>query len=69
MKEEIIDFNSEGERTVGILHIPNVEHSPAIILVHGYGGYIFTKRFEFIASELCKAGYAVLRFMFRGYDV
>ncbi len=68
MEERITIKNSEGQEISGILHIPNVENPPAIIIAHGYGGYAFSERFESIASELCKAGYAVLRFVFRCYD-
>lgn len=68
MEEKVTIKNSEGQEISGILHIPNVENPPAVIIAHGYGGYAFSERFEFVASELCKAGYAVLRFVFRCYD-
>jgi len=68
MKEEKIEFKSQGKKVFGILHIPDRQNPPAIILVHGYGGYIFTERFRHIASEFCKAGYVTLRFAFRGFE-
>jgi esterase/lipase len=68
MREEKVEFYSEGQKVIGILHIPDVENPPAIIIVHGYGGYIFTDRFKHIASDFCKVGYATLRFAFRGFD-
>lgn len=68
MKVEKIYFKNQGQKIVGVLHIPDNKNPPAIVIVHGYGGYAFSERFRFIASEFCKAGYAVLRFAFRGYD-
>ncbi len=68
MKEEKVVFYSKGQRVSGILHTPDIKNTSAIIMVHGYGGFAFTKRFNFIASNFCKNGYAVLRFTFRGYD-
>jgi len=68
MKEEKVKFGKQEKKIIGILNIPDVKNPPAIIMVHGYGGFAFSERFEFIASELCKANYAVLRFVFRGYN-
>ncbi len=69
MKEEKVEFCSEGQKVHGILYISDVENSPAIIVTHGYGGYIFADRFKHLTLELCKAGYTVLTLIFRGYDI
>jgi len=68
MKEEKVKIKNQSQEILGILHIPDVETDKAIIIAHGYGGYIFTGRFRFIAQEFCKSGYTVLRFAFRGYN-
>jgi esterase/lipase len=68
MKEEKVEFESKGQKAFGILRVPNVKNPPAVIITHGYGGFIFEKRYELLASELYKSGYAVLTLIFRGYD-
>jgi dienelactone hydrolase len=68
MKKEMVEFENQGEKAFGILRVPDVKNPPAIIITHGYGGFIFEKRYELLASKLCKAGYAVLTLIFRGYD-
>lgn len=62
--------NSKGQKLAGVLHLPeNVKNAPAIILCHGFGGdkigkYRLRVR---IARELCRNGFAVLRFDFSGH--
>ena len=68
MKEIRVEFKNEGQKIVGILHIPNKQNSSAIIMCHGFTG---TKgdvhsKFYKAAKKFCKNGFAVLRFDFRG---
>jgi len=51
-----------------IFHNPNINNPPAIIMVHGFGGEGLEEEFEDIANNLCERGYAVLRFLFSGYE-
>jgi len=69
MKEIPVTFKSKGQQIVGMLHSPNRKKSPAIILCHGFSGSKTTPRgylFPRISRELCKKGFIVLRFDFRG---
>ena len=52
----------------GILHNPEIDNSPGIIMVHGFGGEGLEEEFEDVANNLCKNGYTVLRFLFSGYE-
>ncbi len=51
-----------------IFHNPNINNSLAVIMVHGFGGEGLEEEFEDIADNLCEQGYAVLRFLFSGYE-
>ncbi len=69
MKELSVDFKSKGKRIAGILHLPKRENAPVVIFLHGWGmGKGGNPQFTFVraARELCDAGFAVLRFDFRG---
>jgi esterase/lipase len=68
MKEEKVEFYSEGEKVFGILHLSNLKNSRAVIIMHGYVGLVFEKRFKRLTSNLCKSGFTVLVLIFRGYD-
>lgn len=68
MKEEKVEFYSEGQKVHGILHVPDRTTDKAIIMVHGFGGYAFNEPFEDVAKNLCDNGLNVLRFAFRGYN-
>lgn len=46
----------------------NVKNPPAIILVHGFTGFKDNYLFVRFSREMCKAGFAVLRFNFYGTD-
>ena len=50
-----------------ILHNSEMNNSPGIIMVHGFGGEGLEEEFEDVANNLCKNGYTVLRFLFSGY--
>ena len=70
--EKPVAFQNFGQQLVGILHVPDgldaAEKAPAIVMFHGFTGHksethrLFVK----IARSLCRAGFAVLRFDFRG---
>ncbi len=61
-------FKNKGQKIVGFLHKPNKENSMAIIMCPGFTGVkgeIYCKFYK-VAKELCKNGFAVSRFDFRG---
>ena len=68
MKEIPVTFKSEGKILAGMLHFTNKKKRPLIIICHGFTGskegqyYMFTQT----SRELCRNGYNVLRFDFRG---
>jgi esterase/lipase len=68
MKEEKIYFENNGQKIVGILHIPDNENFSAIIMCHGFTANMNEDHNLFIkiAKKLCENGFTVLRFDFRG---
>jgi len=68
MKEEKVEFYSQGQKIFGVLHNPDKKNPNAIIMVHGFGGFAFDEPFKSIAENLCKNDLEVLRFAFRGFD-
>ncbi len=70
MTEDQVTFENQGQRLYGILHRPEGNTRPrvGVVMLHGWGSYrigphqMFTKA----ARTLCRAGYACLRFDFRG---
>lgn len=67
--EQPISFYSEGTRLAGALHLPGAgapgERRPGIVLCHGFNAVQRVGLPE-IAAHLAGAGYAVLRFDYRG---
>lgn len=68
MKKEKVEFYSEEQKIIGVLHIPDRSNNKAIVLVHGITvnkdeGGIFVRT----AKKFCEMGYTVLRFDFRGH--
>jgi len=66
-------FENEGERIVGILHLPyslrkGEKTAPAVTMFHGFTGHKAGayRLFVHAARALCDAGFIVLRFDFRG---
>ena len=58
---------SDGQKIVGILHLPDIEQStPCVITCHGYYSTKDSKKYVEIANRFCSEGFAVLRFDFRG---
>jgi hypothetical protein len=68
MKEIKVKFKNEGQKIVGVLHIPNKQNPPVIIMCHGFTGVKGDVHYKFYkaAKKFCKNGFAVLRFDFRG---
>jgi len=68
MKEEFAFLLNKNERIAGMLHIPEKIPAPAIILCHGFTGNRIESHRLFVhaAREMCKNGFVVFRFDFRG---
>jgi len=68
MKEEKVEFENKREKIRGILHIPDNENPPAIIMCHGFTGNMNEDHDLFVhaAKKFCENGFVVLRFDFRG---
>jgi len=65
-------FKNQNQELVGILHIPEGlkmgEKTPGIVMFHGFTGNKTEahRLFVQVARSLCKSGFTVLRFDFRG---
>jgi len=69
MKEIPVVFKAKKEQIIGVLHIPKNRNPPVVIFLHGWAmGKVGNPQFTFVkaARDLCAAGFAVLRFDFRG---
>jgi len=67
MKEEKVEFCSEGQKIVGKLYIPGIRNPPAVIIAHGYGGYFsFIEEMD-VAKIFASNGFATLGFEFRNF--
>jgi len=70
--EKPVTFQNCGQQLVGMLHTPGTlrreERAPAITMFHGFTGNKSEahRLFVQIARNLCKSGFIVLRFDFRG---
>jgi dipeptidyl aminopeptidase/acylaminoacyl peptidase len=65
--ERTISFTSDGLALRGILHMPEgAGKHPGLVLCHGFGGSCRGAGHPELAKALEQAGYAVLRFDFRG---
>lgn len=65
MKVELVTFYSEGQRLFGNLHLP-YNKAPCVITLHGLESSKDSYKWPIMATTLCEAGYACLRFSFRG---
>ena len=63
--EELITFYSGNQKVVGNLHLP-YEKAPCVITLHGLESSKDSGKWPTIAARLTDAGYACLRFNFRG---
>jgi dienelactone hydrolase len=67
MEEKIIFSNSKEQTLAGILVVPaGAGPFPAIVLCHGFTGWMNEPRWPKLSQALVAAGYAVLRFDFTG---
>lgn len=73
MPDREVQFYSDGLRLVGNLHLPDRAHAgttgagmPVVVLCHGLGG-IKDLILPQLATPLVEAGFAVLRFDYRGF--
>lgn len=57
---------SEGERLDGVLHLPGPGRWPCVIAAHGLLSTKASDKYLLLAAHLMKAGFACLRFDFRG---
>jgi uncharacterized protein len=68
MMEQLVEFKVRDQKIAGVLHTPITQHPPAIIMCHGFAMDKNEKGlFVKTAEELCKNGFLVLRFDFRGH--
>lgn len=66
-KEIPITFkNKKGKELVGVVHLPEREKPPLVIIAHGFQGTKSEKKFVSLARSLQKAGILVFRFDFEG---
>lgn len=63
---KVIFQNSEGFKLIGILHLPKLKTTSAIIISHGFTGSKDRQRFVALSEILAGEGFAVLRFDFGG---
>jgi len=69
LEERCVEFENEGLRLFGMLHIPaGKKPAPCVVLLHGYTGDRVGEHFIFVkaARELARSGMAAFRFDFRG---
>jgi len=69
MEEIPVKFENENLNLFGMIHLPTREpRYPCIVLLHGYTGTRMGDHFILVkaARELCRGGFACLRFDFRG---
>lgn len=66
MKTEKISFLSDGQRISGILHLPEKKNPVCVIASHGLFSSKDSEKYVALGESLAKAGFAMLRFDFRG---
>ena len=66
--QQAITFKSQGETIFANIGIPS-EEAPCVIMSHGMEGSKDGKKWLLLASRLYKAGFAYLRFNYRGCGV
>lgn len=64
-----VTLECKGQKLFGVLHHPNIENAPAVVIVHGFASHkIGTNRsWVLFAEALRKVGIATLRFDQRGF--
>ncbi|OGP59671.1 MAG: hypothetical protein A2162_02605 [Deltaproteobacteria bacterium RBG_13_52_11b] len=66
MGTEKVCFESEGQRVVGVLHLPEEPNPPCVIASHGLLSSKESEKYVAMGETLSKKGIAMLRFDFRG---
>ncbi|MCD6443914.1 alpha/beta hydrolase [Candidatus Bathyarchaeota archaeon] len=68
MEEKPVFFVNEGERLVGMLHVPDETPAPIVVFCHGFTGHRIEAHRLFVhaARAFCRHGFLALRFDFRG---
>ncbi|MEE9182514.1 MAG: alpha/beta fold hydrolase, partial [candidate division NC10 bacterium] len=65
MREPLLAW-SAGEQLDGVLHLPGPGKWPCVIAAHGLFSAKVSDKFVLLAARLTEAGFACLRFDFRG---
>jgi dienelactone hydrolase len=66
MKEERIEITCDGVKISGLLHLSGQERSPCVVISHGLFSDKNTVKFQEMAGEFPREGFAALRFDFMG---
>jgi uncharacterized protein len=64
--QQQVEFENHGQKISGILHMPSNPNPPIVIFSHGFTGNKDRPLLVTVANALEEAGYAVLRFDYRG---
>ncbi len=63
--EELVFFYSEGQKIFGNLHVPR-RGTPCVLMSHGFESSKDGTKWRILASRFSDAGFATLRFSYRG---
>ncbi len=63
---ETVSFQSGGQRISGVLHLPEKKNASCVITSHGLLSSKDSEKYVALGEGLTKAGFAMLRFDFRG---
>lgn len=66
MKQERIELTCDGVKICGVLHLPDQDESPCVVISHGLFSDKNTVKFREMVEEFTKEGLAALRFDFMG---
>lgn len=66
MRTERVEFESEGQKISGVLHLPEKKNAPCIIASHGLLSSKESEKYIALGDKLSQEGIAMLRFDFRG---
>ena len=66
MRMENVTFLSEGQKIVGVLHLPEKKGPPCVISSHGLLSSKESEKYIALGERLSQEGIAMLRFDFRG---
>ena len=66
MRTERVEFESEGQKIAGVLHLPDKKNPPCVIASHGLLSSKESEKYVALGERLSQEGIAMLRFDFRG---